>query len=318
MLAMSLPKVSVITTVKNEEENIAALLDSLLKLDYAGEMEIIVVDGGSTDNTAKIASKYVSVKLIVCTSNISEGRNVGIANATGEIIAFIDGDCIAQPDWITNLVKPFEEDSEIAVVGGPYIPLEPKGVVSTYLAIYQDSYFPKTSEITTYEHIAMGNAAVKKEFLTKIGGFDPHSDQFEDEDLCLRIWKLGKKLFFANNVRVFHKYRTTFTDTSHILVKRSKANFQFNKKHKKYRHLLFPYTRSLILMLLALLILSLLFVGLSLFAVELTLLFLGFYGYSYQHMTKLAHIPSLKLQTRLTLPFMDLYTKIIESFGFIF
>jgi GT2 family glycosyltransferase len=314
---LAYPKVSIVVTVKNEEENIAALLYSLSKLQYPGQLETVIVDGESTDNTAKIISDYPSVKLIVRKSNISDGRNLGIANSTGEVIAFIDGDCAAQPDWVTNIVKHFEEDSEVAIVGGPYIPFIPKGIVSTYLAINQDAYFPKKTEITTYEHIAMGNAAVKREFIEKVGGFDPNSDQFEDEDLCLRIWNLGKKIFFANDVKVFHKYRTNLKDASAILIKRSKANYQFNKKHKKYRRLLFPYIRSTILISVLVLILSFLIVGPNVFLAELVLLLIGFYGYSYRNMTKETRVPKIRLQTKLVLPLMDLYTKLLESFGFI-
>jgi glycosyltransferase involved in cell wall biosynthesis len=310
---MTFPKVSVVATVKNEEDSIAALLDSISKLDYAGEIETIIVDGGSTDSTAQIVSKYTSAKLVIAYCNISEGRNIGISKSTGEIIAFVDGDCIAAPDWITNIVRHFREDSEIAIVGGPYIPSENQGIVAEYLAVYQNSYFPKTSGITTYEHIAMGNAAIRKEIITKVGGFDPGADQFEDEDINFRSWKLGLKLFFADDVRVLHKYRTSLKDASAVILKRSEANFNFNKKHKRYIKILFPYTRSLILASLAVLLLSLVFGNLTLFASELVVLILCFYFYSYIRMRKNTRSPNMALRTKLLLPMIDLYVRLLDS-----
>jgi len=312
---MAFPKVSIVATVKNEEDNIAALLDSIANLDYSGEVETIVVDGGSTDRTAQIVSKYSSVKLIIAHCNISEGRNIGISSSTGEIMAFIDGDCIAEPDWIKNIVRHFIEDSEIAIVGGPYIPLENQGIVADYLAVYQGTYFPETSGTTTYEHIAMGNAAIRKEIIKKVGGFDSGADHFEDEDINFRSWKLGLKLFFADDVRVFHKYRTSLKDASAVILRRSEANFKFNQKHKRYWHILFPYTRSLILVSLAVLILSLVFGNLTLFASEFVLLFLSFYFYSYRHLRKITHSPKMVLRTKLLLPVIDLYIRLLDSAG---
>jgi GT2 family glycosyltransferase len=312
------PPVSVVATVKNEEDNIALLLDSLCKLDYAGNLEIVVVDGGSSDRTTQIISKYSNLKLITANCSIGEGRNIGIRNSTGEIVAFIDGDCVAAADWIRNIVRYFLEDKDIAVVGGPYVPLGRGGLVQSYLALYQGSYFPKTSGFTTYSHIASGNAAIRREVIGKIGGFDPEADQFEDEDIHYRISKLGLKLFFADDARVFHKYRVSFRDVSEVTIRRSKANFEFNKKHRRYRQLLFPYTRTLLLACLAIFAITLATGSVVLFAVELGVLFLVFYSYSLGHLSKVARSPEVSLKTKLVLPLIDLHVRLLESFGFIF
>jgi len=312
------PPVSVVTTVKNEEDNITLLLDSLFKLDYAGKVEIVVVDGGSSDRTIQIVSNYPNLKLITTKCNISEGRNIGIRNSTGDIVAFIDGDCVAETDWIRNIVRYFLEDSETGVVGGPYIPLGNGGIVQSYSALYQGSYFPKTSGFTTYSHIASGNVAIRREIVGKIGGFDPEADQFEDEDINYRISKLGLKLFFADDARVFHKYRESFRDVSEVTIRRSKANVEFNKKHRRYRQLLFPYTRTLLLACLAIFAITLATGSVVLFALELGVLFLLFYSYSLRHLSKVARSPEMSLKTKLVLPLIDLYVRLLESFGFIF
>jgi len=95
-----LPSVSIVVTAKNEEKNIANLLDSIARLDHFEGVEVILVDGGSTDKTPEIASKYPFVKLIASKSNISQGRNIGIKNSSGRIIAFTDADCIVEKSWL--------------------------------------------------------------------------------------------------------------------------------------------------------------------------------------------------------------------------
>jgi len=314
-MTLTLPKVSIVVTVKNEEENIAALLDSLLKLDFSGEIETIVVDGGSSDKTIQIVSNYPFVKLITTKCNTSQGRNIGIKYSSGEIIAFTDGDCVVDRDWIKNIVKHFCKNSEIAVVGGSYLPLDQNGIIAKYLAIYQNTFFPTKSGFTTYQHIGTGNAAFRRKVVEKVEGFDPGGENYEDDDLNLRISNLGYKLLFAEDVIVYHKYRTTLKEASKFAFERSKASSIFNRKHKKYRQLLFPYMRTLLLVSGALLIINILTRNFIFVAVELWLLFPGYYFYKLVRFRTVRHQPRMSLKTRFGLPLLDLYIRLVESLG---
>lgn len=115
-------KVSVITTLYNEEGNIAQLLDSLLAQTKKPD-EIVIVDGGSTDDTYNIINKYCEKhKFIKCfqeKGNIAHGRNFAIKKANNRIIAQVDGGCVAHKKWLERIVEPFE-DSEIGLVAGFY------------------------------------------------------------------------------------------------------------------------------------------------------------------------------------------------------
>jgi len=121
--------VSVICTVRNEEKSITTLLDSLQNGTRRPD-EIVIVDGGSRDNTAGVIESYAktnpSVRLIVEKgANISKGRNVAIKNAKYDLIACVDGGCIADKNWLANLIKPFENDPSMEYVLGFYLP-DPK------------------------------------------------------------------------------------------------------------------------------------------------------------------------------------------------
>ncbi len=116
--------VSVIVTVKNEGDGLRPLLDSLINQTYYTD-EVIICDGGSTDNTLEILGEYkpyLPLKIIVAPgSNISQGRNRAIEASSADIIAVTDAGVVLAPDWLENLIRPIAA-GETAVVSGWFEP----------------------------------------------------------------------------------------------------------------------------------------------------------------------------------------------------
>lgn len=112
--------VSVIVTVKNEGEGIRPLLDSLIDQSRRPD-EVIVCDGGSTDNTLEILAEYKRwlplTVLVAPGANISQGRNRAITVAAGPIIAATDAGVVLSPCWLEDIVAPIER-GETAVTAG--------------------------------------------------------------------------------------------------------------------------------------------------------------------------------------------------------
>jgi glycosyltransferase involved in cell wall biosynthesis len=116
--------VSVILTVKNDAAGCAQTLSSLAK-QSRGPDEVVVVDGGSTDQTREIVDSFLArltgLRLIdLPGANIAEGRDLATRHAAGPVIASIDAGCTAAPNWLEKLVEPFERDPCTDVVAGMY------------------------------------------------------------------------------------------------------------------------------------------------------------------------------------------------------
>ncbi|HJZ59180.1 MAG TPA: glycosyltransferase, partial [Gemmataceae bacterium] len=112
------PRASVVVCTYNGGRTLDQCLRSLRELDYP-DYEVIVVDDGSTDDTPEILRRFPEVRAIHQPNRgLSAARNVGLYAATGEVIAYTDSDCFADPDWLTHLVDQLERTGA-AAVGGP-------------------------------------------------------------------------------------------------------------------------------------------------------------------------------------------------------
>jgi glycosyltransferase involved in cell wall biosynthesis len=208
------PKVSVIVPVKNGATHIRELLDSLMQVDYDRDMlEIIVVDGNSTDNTREIVSQYPVKLLLEERPGLNAARNTGIKNSNGEIVAFTDADCILPKNWVSKIVNNFR-DSQVACVGGNVV-----GYYNSFLSHYSDESFLPVMRIFKKREVldsvkppqkypAGCNMALKKDALKKVGLFDEGIKYgFDEDELVERICRVGYKMVLDPNVLVRHKHR---------------------------------------------------------------------------------------------------------------
>jgi glycosyltransferase involved in cell wall biosynthesis len=193
-------KISVVVTVKNEAHNIEDLLDSLVLQE--GPLEILIIDAASTDGTQEIVkryrSKYPFIILHRYAAQRGESRNKGIQMASGSIVAFTDGDCIANPFWTKEIRKTLKKEE---IVGGKtiamgYEPFKNLGRVEVYHKGI-DITFPSC------------NLAYRKNVLEEIGGFDPRFVTAEDVDMNYRAVQSGHRIIENRKMVVYHKERST-------------------------------------------------------------------------------------------------------------
>jgi O-antigen biosynthesis protein len=202
------PRISVVVCTYNGSRTIRDCLEGLLRLEYPN-FEVIVVNDGSTDETADIVEQY-SFRLI-STKNygLSCARNTGLEAAAGEIVAYIDDDAYPDPHWLTYLAATFMRTTH-AGVGGPNLPPAGDGPIAECIAHAPGGPVHVLLSDQEAEHIPGCNMAFRKAALKAIWGFDP---QFriagDDVDVCWRLQQQGWTLGFHPAAMVWHHRRNS-------------------------------------------------------------------------------------------------------------
>ena len=198
------PRISVIVCTHNGSETILDCLGGLQRLDYPA-IEVIIVDDGSTDDTANIAREFPFDVVSISHLGLSTARNVGLQNATGEIVAYIDDDAWPDPHWLTYLALTFRDEA-CAGAGGPNIRPPGESVVSDCAADSPGGPIHVMLSDVEAEHLPGCNMAFRKEALAAVGGFDPvFRTAGDDVDLCWRMQSAGLKLVFSPAAVVWHR-----------------------------------------------------------------------------------------------------------------
>jgi glycosyltransferase involved in cell wall biosynthesis/MoaA/NifB/PqqE/SkfB family radical SAM enzyme len=190
---------------------LSALVDQTVQ-----PLEIIVVDDGSQDNTVDVAKGFVGVKIIRRPEQGGAGaaRATGAKEARGDILAFIDSDCLAPPDWLEKVLAEFNQDPELNAVGGMYRHCHAETLTSIFSKFeeeYLHAFFDKTPYYST---LTGGNKAVKKTVWDECRSGRElihfrNVASSEDTVVANEIRAAGKTLFKAD-IFVFHMPKNDF------------------------------------------------------------------------------------------------------------
>lgn len=188
-------KVSIVIPAYNEEKYIGRTLESVKKLETKDwDTEILVINGGSTDETEDVAKRYGAKVVDEPHKGIGFARQEGIKHATGDIIAFTDADTVVPADWLTRHVTALAKPGVVFTYGT-------FRVVDGKFPYYQFINFIQPHWLWWLHHllgkpIAAGqNMAFWREKAIEIGGFDDKILLFEDIDFAIRMKKIGKVVF---------------------------------------------------------------------------------------------------------------------------
>ncbi len=172
----------------------------------------MVVNDGSTDNTAQVVQTYAGVRLVhQANAGPAAARNRGAGEATGAIILFTDDDCIPMTGWLNAMLAPFV-DPEVVGTKGVYRTRQ-KSIASRFVQIeYEDRYrmmarFPYIDFIDTY------SAAFRRDRFLEMTGYDTSFPVAcaEDIDLSYRMSARGWKMKFAPQAMVYHTHPDTLS-----------------------------------------------------------------------------------------------------------
>lgn len=195
-MANKQPRFSVIVPAFNEEDYLGYTLESLLQQDYSGKYEIIVVDNGSTDSTAKLAKSY-DVKVVYEEHpGVCWARQKGAKVAKGEILVSTDADTVFSKNWLSKIDNNFKKTDVIAVTG-PCNFIDPP----YWGKIYPKILFGSISKLSKFTKAPLYITATNTAFLKSSGcNYNTSLSQGGDElDLLKKLKKQGTVLFDNSN-----------------------------------------------------------------------------------------------------------------------
>jgi O-antigen biosynthesis protein len=203
------PPISVAVCTYNGAATIRECLESVERLEYP-RYEVIVVDDGSTDETAAIVDEFPAVRLIrTASAGLANARNTALAAARGDIVAYLDDDAFADPHWLAYLARTYMTTAHVAV-GGPNIPPPDEGFVARCVARAPGGPIHVLIGDDAAEHVPGCNMSVRRDALAAIGGFDPQFHAAGDDvDVCWRLHAEGWTIGFAPAASVWHRRRTS-------------------------------------------------------------------------------------------------------------
>jgi GT2 family glycosyltransferase len=208
--------VSVVIPTYNRIASLMDVLDALRRQTLR-DFEVIVVDGPSTDGTAeRLDSLGGAVRHLQNPErNLSRSRNLGIAAAAGELVAFLDDDAVPEPRWLEDLVAAFDHD-RVAGAGG--LVLDDTGVreqwrhlVVSRAGAHDFDQEPPFDRFVgpgadPFLYVAGGNCAFRRSALAEIDGFDEEIEyNFDEAEACLRLLDAGWLLRSLESAVVHHR-----------------------------------------------------------------------------------------------------------------
>lgn len=249
-LTANFPKVSIVIVTYNNWSYTQQCLKSLLANNEYPNLEIIIVDNDSTDETkVKLARiRHPRVKVLFSPENLgfAGGNKVGCNLATGEYIVLLNNDTIVTPNWIENLIKPLRENDKLGMtgpvsnsvgndqmldffIGNPII-----GASEKWL---EDFWLLNKGKYRKTELLGFYCVAIKREVYEKAGDLDTNYGigMFEDDDYCEKVKSLGYELAIVEDVFIYHHGSVSFKklQTNHYKKIWNKNKLYFESKWKK-------------------------------------------------------------------------------------
>lgn len=221
------PAVSVIVPIYNGEQDLRGLLSCLMAQRYPhGKAEYILVDNGSCDRTPQIlaaaidefAAKNLTLKVLneQDIQSAYAARNTGIRAASGEFLAFTDADCYPQPNWLADLMQPFQ-DPAIGLVAGKIVAFPGTTLLESYA---ERKHIMSQQDTLAHKFCPYGqtaNLGIRVKALEEVGLFRPYLTTGGDADICWRVQKDASpsrpwEIDYAEGAIIQHRHRQTLKD----------------------------------------------------------------------------------------------------------
>ena len=200
--------ISVVVPVHNGANQIGACLEALSYQAIPRDTyEVIVVDDGSTDDTAQIVRRYPVRLLSQTRQGAAAARNRGLSAAQGDLVLFTDSDCEPTPNWIEQMCAPFE-DPQMSGVKGVYRTRQ-ESLVARFVQLEYEDKYNRMARDQYIDFVDTYSAGYRRNVLRKVDAFDTSFLIDEDQELSFRLAKAGHKLIFQPSAIVYHQHAST-------------------------------------------------------------------------------------------------------------
>jgi GT2 family glycosyltransferase len=203
---------SIVIPAFNGAARLANCLNALVKQTAGRNVEILVVNDGSTDNTGEVVRRYAEVGLITqANAGPAAARNRGARESQGAVILFTDDDCVPEPDWLDAMLAPFH-DPEIVAAKGVYLSRQ-TGLAARFVQIEYEDRYRMMANLDSIDFIDTYSAAFRRGRFLEMGGYDTSFPVAcaEDVELSYRMSARGWKMKFVPAAKVHHTHPETLS-----------------------------------------------------------------------------------------------------------
>jgi glycosyltransferase involved in cell wall biosynthesis len=192
--------VSFIIPVRNDAARLRRCLTTIrANTPATADIEIIVADNGSTDDTPDVARSFGARVLSLPSLSVAALRNRAATEARGQVLAFVDADHEIDPLWVASALESLAPPDVAAVGALCFAPAD-----GTWVQRMYDALRGRTQGQSDVEWLGSGNMAVRRELFDKVGGFDVSLETCEDVDLCQRLLQAGFRVRGDDRMRNVH------------------------------------------------------------------------------------------------------------------
>lgn len=201
---------SIVIPTFNGAARIAGCLDALVEQTTGQDVEIIVVDDGSTDNTAEIVACYSGVRLVrQSNAGPAAARNRGAIESHGAIVLFTDDDCVPAPGWVATMAGAFK-DTNVVGVKGVYRTRQ-RRLVARFVQMEYEHKYRLMSHFSQIDFIDTYSAGFRRDRFLEMNGYDTSFPVAcaEDVELSYRMSRRGWTMTFVPGAVVYHTHPET-------------------------------------------------------------------------------------------------------------